>query len=254
MREFSLSQLKRLNGPDRYVYTENVSKTNSGTFKRLSIQNKVVPVYACPDAKERCAVYLLDLYISKLPPRVLTDDIFYVRPLDMVPSDPSKPWYSTTAVGKNQLEKKLAKICKRAGISGNITNHSLRATSATQLYRSGVPEKVIQERTGHRSLEALRVYERSDSLQHQAACNTLMGSSSSCKTTHKSVQQMAYQQTVAAFPSNAMCPQFSFGYLHGCTININSSSSAPSATVTPTITSSAMNISQTELDELLSDF
>ena len=58
-----------------------------------------------------------------------------------------------------------------------ITNHSLRATSATHMYRSGVPEKVIQERTGHRSLEALRIYERSDSQQHQAVSNILSSSS-----------------------------------------------------------------------------
>ena len=57
-----------------------------------------------------------------------------------------------------------------------ITNHSLRATSATHMYRSGVPEKVIQERTGHRSLEALQIYERSDS-QHQAVSNILSSSS-----------------------------------------------------------------------------
>ena len=29
----------------------------------------------------------------------------------------------------------------------------------TQMYDCGVPEKIIQERTGHRSLEALRMYE-----------------------------------------------------------------------------------------------
>ena len=39
------------------------------------------------------------------------------------------------------------------GILGNKTNHSLRAYSATKLYNAGVPEKVIQDRTGHRSLE-----------------------------------------------------------------------------------------------------
>lgn len=52
---------------------------------------------------------------------------------------------------KNTLEKKLSCICEQAGIEGTITNHSLRATSATHMYMSGVPEKVIQECTGHRS-------------------------------------------------------------------------------------------------------
>ena len=50
-------------------------------------------------------------------------------------------------------------MCRQAGICGNKTNHSLRATGATQMYNSGVLEKIIQERTGHWSLEALRMYE-----------------------------------------------------------------------------------------------
>ena len=33
---------------------------------------------------------------------------------------------------------------------------------------SGVPEKLVQERTGHQSLEALRVYERTNEDQNRA--------------------------------------------------------------------------------------
>jgi integrase len=41
-------------------------------------------------------------------------------------------------------------------ISGkSLTNHSLRATGATRLFEANVPEKLIQERTGHRSIDAL---------------------------------------------------------------------------------------------------
>ena len=52
-------------------------------------------------------------------------------------------------------------------------NHSLRATAATVLFKANVPEKVIQERTGHRSLDALRKYERSTERQHDAASKIL---------------------------------------------------------------------------------
>ena len=45
------------------------------------------------------------------------------------------------------------------GIAGK-TNHSLRATGATNLYTANVPEKMIQQCTGHRLLKALRTYER----------------------------------------------------------------------------------------------
>ena len=51
-------------------------------------------------------------------------------------------------------------LCSEAGLSSRKTNHSLRVSGATRLFEVGVPEKVTQQRTSHRSLEALRMYER----------------------------------------------------------------------------------------------
>ncbi len=64
-------------------------------------------------------------------------------------------------------------MCEQAKIKGSKSTHSLRATAATQMFRGGAPEKVIQERTGHRSLEGLRSYERTCESQHRALSNLL---------------------------------------------------------------------------------
>ena len=53
---------------------------------------------------------------------------------------------------------KLRCMCSLAGIEGDFTNYSLRATSAAQMFDIGVLEKFIQERTVHKSLEALYTY------------------------------------------------------------------------------------------------
>ena len=82
-------------------------------------------------------------------------DVFYLRPLPKMPAKQDLPWFSSVPVGRNELNKMVQKMCADAGISGKKTNHSLRATGASQLFQANVPEKVIQERTGHRSLEAL---------------------------------------------------------------------------------------------------
>ena len=116
---------------------------------------------------------MLHLYISKVPEKAIQDDIFYLRPLAKVPSDPSAPWFMCTAVGKNTLSKMLATMCTEAGISGRKTNHSLRAYAATELFRAGIPEKVIQDRSGHRTLEGLRKYERISDKHRQEACKAL---------------------------------------------------------------------------------
>ena len=62
-------------------------------------------------------------------------------------------------MGKNTLATMIKKMCDNAGTSGGHTNHSLRVYGTTTLFHTGVPEKLIQQRTGHRSLEALCQYE-----------------------------------------------------------------------------------------------
>ena len=58
-------------------------------------------------------------------------------------------WYYSAPVGRNRLSKMVPAMCQLAEI-----NRSLRATGATALYTAGVLEKIIQERTGHRSVES----------------------------------------------------------------------------------------------------
>ena len=61
-------------------------------------------------------------------------------------------WFGTTPIGHNTLSKTVKRLCDSAGIGGFKTNHSLRVTSATRLFQSGVDEQLIMGRTGHRSI------------------------------------------------------------------------------------------------------
>ena len=70
-------------------------------------------------------------------------------------------------------------MCSKAGISGFKTNHSLPATSATRLYHQGVDEQLIMERTGHRSIESVRSYKRTDKQQEKRIPNLLQQASTS---------------------------------------------------------------------------
>ena len=67
-----------------------------------------------------------------------------------------------------------------AGLDGNKTNHSLRVAGTSSLYEAGVPEKVIQSRTGHRCLESLRLYERVNTTQEMAVSRILTGETEKC--------------------------------------------------------------------------
>ena len=70
-------------------------------------------------------------------------------------------------------------LCVRRLVSkGKQT--SLRAAGATKMFKAGVPEKMIQVCTGHRSLHALRLYERSSTEQQGAVSDILSMTESVC--------------------------------------------------------------------------
>ena len=257
-RGLKISQFQRRYSPDHYVYVENGSKNNSGA--NLRVENKVVLVYSNPEYGSRCVVSIIDKYISKLPPLAFEKDIFYMRPKSATPGDPDMPWYESIPVGKETLRTMLANMCNKAGIEKK-TNHSLRATGATEMFAANIPEKLIQSRTGHRSVEALRLYERPLHDQHQAVSNVLTSAalqrsfgkeltnlrSSNSQNTgvicRSTAENRATRSTTvqSPFPTNFQMPAL-FGNMNHCSVNININMNQP-----------AVRSSVEEFDELVSD-
>ena len=256
-RGLKVSQFQRRYSPDHYVYVENGSKNNS--CANLKVQNKVVPVYSNPECESRCVVSLLDKYILKLPPLAFEKDVFYMRPKSTTPSIPDSPWYESIPVGKETLRTMLANMCSRAGIEKK-TNHSLRATGATEMFAANVPEKIIQSRTGHRSVEALRVYERPSIDQQQAVSNVLtsvapqrsfgkeLSNIQSSAIQRSSVIATAEKHTTksntlqSTLLTNIQMPAL-FGNMNNCSVNININMNQPA-------TKSSI---EQEFDEIVSD-
>ena len=74
-------------------------------------------------------------------------------------------------LGINTLDKSLPELCMNAGLSRK-TSHCLRKTTATRLFQSNVEEKLIRERTGHRS-NALFKYEHKSKEQEKFVSSLL---------------------------------------------------------------------------------
>ena len=72
-------------------------------------------------------------------------------------------------MGVNILKGMMRKIPSLASLEVNYTNHSLRATAASRMFGSGVPEKIVAKFTGHKSIKSLRQYERTTCGQLQSA-------------------------------------------------------------------------------------
>ena len=115
---------------------------------------------------------LLDTYISKLVPNATH---FYMRPLPKVPTDTSKPWCTKQRVGINTIKDIVPKICAGCELENTYTNHSLRATATTRIFTGNIPEKVIADKSSHRSIKGLRFYEKTSALQEIVAGEVVSG-------------------------------------------------------------------------------
>lgn len=147
-------------GTQYLLYTEDVSKTNSGGLNSRKVDPKIVRVYEDEECPEKCVVKLYKKYVSLYPKSGKTDAL-YLRPKKF-PTE--SVWFDDIPVGIHPLQGTVARLCKAAGITGYFTNHSLRATAATRLYSAGIDEQLISEKTGHRSL-ALRGFKRTSDEQ-----------------------------------------------------------------------------------------
>ena len=231
-RQLKLSQFVRCSNPDRYVYTEHGSKNRNGGFYQLHVDNKTVQILRNSEAGKRCLFSLLELYMEKLPPEAKKNDIFYCRPLQCFKD--KEFWYSAQPRGKHFLNNMVKSMFQEANIPGNFTNHSLRASGATELFRHEVPEKIIQEHTGHRSVGSLRQYEKVGLEQKQATCNILIGSGNDFNTEVQkirdgssvpghSLSMLSYGKSVDKLPLQlpSIAPVFSNQGVVNFTVNIS---------------------------------
>jgi len=144
-----------------HEYTELASKNNQHRFKDINAQNKITRAYALP-GNHKCIVKMLDEYLSLLPSNA---PYFYMRVNEG--RDVGAAVFTRKRIGINLLKSILPVLSEKSGIEVRYTNHSLRATAITRMFNSGVEEKIIAETSGHKSIKALRVYERTSEQQRK---------------------------------------------------------------------------------------
>ena len=152
-------------------YSEDIGlKTNKGGLKHRKVDPKVVHVYPIEHA-DRCPLRIIMKYLSLLP-KGRSNNNFYLQPLRKFTPD---NWFRDRPAGVHRLRDTIKELCKKAGLPGFYSNHSLRSTCATKLYHCNIDEQIIQEITGHRSL-AIRSYKRTSDSQRKFASNCLFNS------------------------------------------------------------------------------
>lgn len=152
-------------------YTEDFSKNNQGGLDHRKVQRKVVRAYQNEVNPERCIVHYYKKYIAVRPKTDNCPADFYLRPLAQAQDN---VWFYCQPIGRYKLSCVISDLCTRAGFKGKFTNHSLRASCASRLYRSNVDEQLICEKTGHRS-DSVRSYKRTSDGQMKDLSDILYG-------------------------------------------------------------------------------
>ena len=168
------SQLKLVESQGRVAYLryqEDVSKTNQGGLKQRKKVPKEVIQNENTQHSRKCLVRLYKLYNSKCP-QDRPNGAFYLKPLQRITGE---CWFSKVALSHNTLANTVKRLCEAAGIEGYYTNHSLRRTAATRLFRAGVDEHLIILRTGHSTSSGVRAYKTVTEQLKEVTSNVLNG-------------------------------------------------------------------------------
>ena len=201
---------------DNFIrFEENVAKTFHGGLGDLKYEPRVVKhiCHAVGEKHEPCLVDIYQMYIELVRDQSKGVKAFYLKP------NCRRFAYDKLPVGINSLNEILPSLCKAGGFERK-TSHSLRVTCAPTLFYEGVEEKLIRDRTGHRS-NALYKYEKC-SEQKAVNVSTVLapkvnsGSSSSCTSSEqpKANLEFAHSRAVTA----KLLPN---GVFTDCTINVH---------------------------------
>jgi len=123
------------------------------TLKRIILTTQLVRGECMRDWKIRCVKSYLK-YVSKLHPDNMA---FWQQPSDSY-DDISSVWYTKTPIGKNNLSTMMVKISKLSKLSRIYTNHSIRATSITEMDEAGIDTQHIMRVSGHKSESSIKHY------------------------------------------------------------------------------------------------
>ena len=112
-----------------------------------------------PENKEDslCPVKSFRKYLDHLHPE---NEYLWQRPLDKINVKSPNIWYGRQHIGKNPLSNFMTDISKECKLTKIYTNHSIRVTGITVLTRMNFSNSEIMSITGHKSVQSLTRYQR----------------------------------------------------------------------------------------------
>ena len=94
-------------------------------------------------------------------------------PLKNVNMEHDPVWYTRGHIGKNPLAKFMTNVSKYCELSKVYTNHCIRVTGASILTRMQFSASEIMSVTGHKSVQSLAIYQKTDHKKKEEMGNVL---------------------------------------------------------------------------------
>lgn len=107
--------------------------------------------YAWNGVHQTCSCLLLILTLVFLAKLIALESWTWLRLLKL------ECRYQKSPMGQHKISELMPDLCQDANIERR-TNHGMRRSSITNMYRQRLPEHEIQRRSRHKSLETLRKY------------------------------------------------------------------------------------------------
>ena len=129
------------------------------TKNHKNIKNLVSGIMPKNKTDWMCPVKSFRTYIEHLNPK---NEYMWQYALNTI--NPANPdiWYSKKHFGKNPLATFMSTLSKQVGLSQIYTNHSIRATGITVLTNNKFSNADIMSVSGHKSIQSLTVYQKTD--------------------------------------------------------------------------------------------
>ena len=109
-----------------------------------------------------CPVRSFKKYIEHLNPE---NEYLWQTPMDNINTEKRQIWYTRQHLGKNTLGAFMPDVSTQCKLSKTYTNHSIQVTGATVLTRMNFSYSEIMSITGHKSVQSLTRYQKTQDKQ-----------------------------------------------------------------------------------------
>lgn len=101
-----------------------------------------------------------DTYTEVVPPPGVADLMLVVA--GVAPGEPLLVNERGGRMDRRSATTVLRRLCRKAGITRDITPHGLRRTAATVMLQQGIPPRAVQRKLRHASLDTTMIYDQSE--------------------------------------------------------------------------------------------